>query len=354
MSVFEDHSGKIGSSLFREILSDKLGYASDKLLKGPRFGVDTSVIDLGNGRGLAVSSDPLTLIPSLGLKESAWLSVHLLANDMATTGCAPQFAQLVLNLPTDFERSAFEEYWNHIHTFCKEIGVAISGGHTGLVPGQESTMPGGGTMFLSAPLDEIITSDNAEPGDCIVVTKECALASTSILALSFPETVSNNLGNEVYEQGCKNFYRTSSLDDALKSTEVLRNNKELKAMHDVTEGGILGAVSEMAEASGCGFRVYDKLLPVGEVSGTIAKLFDIDPRLSVGAGSMIIAVKNGSEDKLIEYLENNSIPAAAVGSFTPQEEGTRIVTDSGEEPFSFDGIDPYWEAFYKAMEQGLQ
>lgn len=353
MSAFEDQSGKIGSSLFREILLPKLGKSSGRVLKGPRYGVDTSVIDLGGGQGLAVTSDPLSLLPSLGLRESAWLSVHLLANDMATTGFAPQFAQFVLNLPADFGRDAFEKYWGHLHELCSQTGIAITGGHTGLVPGQQSTMPGGGTMFLTAPLDEILTADGACPGDAIIVTKESALAATSILAMSFPETVARELGMDVHERACDNFYRTSSLAEALEASKVLEPNNTLKAMHDVTEGGILGAISEMAEASGCGFRVYDEQLPVGEIPGMVAGLFEIDPRLCVGAGSMVMAVKNGSEDILLEHLAGKSIPAAAVGRFTSASEGTVIVKDGEELPFEFDGNDPYWEAFFKAMEKGL-
>ncbi len=198
MSAFEDSSGKIRSDLFREVLQPKTGRNRDEVLKGPKFGVDTAVIDLGNGQGLATSSDPLSLIPSLGLKESAWLSVHLLANDMATTGFAPQYAQFVLNLPDDFPLEQFKEYWNYIHTFCDDIGVAITGGHTAQVPGQQSTMPGAGTMFLQAPLNQIITGDGAEPGDKIVITKESALTASSILAKSFPETVKGRMRRKKY------------------------------------------------------------------------------------------------------------------------------------------------------------
>lgn len=322
------------------------------MVKGPRFGVDTAVIDLGDGKGLATSSDPLSLIPSLGLRESAWLSVHLLANDMATTGFAPQFAQFVLNLPADFPLESFKEYWEHIHNFCDNIGVAITGGHTAQVPGQESTTPGGGTMFVHGPLDQLITSDGAEPGAQIVVTKESALAASSILAMSFPETVQNECGKEVYEQGCENFWRTSSLAEALAAAEVLQPKTELKAMHDVTEGGLLGGISEMAEASGCGFKVYDEKLPVGETPTAICELFEIDHRFCVGAGSMIIAVENGKADFLVNHLRELSIPAAVVGEMLPEEEGGILVEGDQEQPFEFDGNDPYWNAFFNAMKQG--
>jgi len=354
MSAFEDHSGKISSKLFKDVLYPQTGRRRDSVIMGPKFGVDTSVIDLGDARGLATSSDPLSLIPSLGLKESAWLSVHLLANDMATTGFAPQFAQFVLNLPSDFPLEQFKEYWGHIHAMCEEIGVAITGGHTAQVPGQESTTPGGGTMFLQAPLDDIITSDGAEPGDQIVITKESALTASSILAMSFPRTVQEKCGKAIYEEGCSNFYRTSSLKDALAASEALQANTELKAMHDVTEGGLLGGISEMAEASGCGFKVYDDKLPVSEAPVEITRLFDIDHRLCVGAGSMIIAVQDGKEEFLTDHLRDQGIPAAIVGQMTSKEEGCIVVEDGEENEFSFDGKDPYWNAFFKAMEEGWQ
>lgn len=352
MTTFKEQSGKIGGSLFRDVIYPNCGALRPEVRTGPVFGVDTSVIDLGDGRGLAVSSDPVTLIPSLGLRESAWLSVHLLINDMATTGFPPMYAQFVLNLPPDMPGEAFRRYWEYISGFCRENGVAVTGGHTGRIEGQQSTTPGGGTMFLTAPLDDIVTSDGAEPGDVIVATKEAALTATSVLARSFPETVKNRVGQEVFERGCENFYRTSSLKDALSAAAVLKNNTELKAMHDVTEGGILGAICEMAEASGCGVRADRSRLPVGDVPGKIARIFDIDPGFCVGAGSMIIAVRKGLEERLIRHLESELIPAAVVGEMTPPSDGFKIVEDDVEKELSFDGTDPYWEAFFSALKAG--
>ncbi|MTI87868.1 MAG: AIR synthase [Balneolaceae bacterium] len=354
MSAFKDQSGKINSNLFHKVLAPKTGRQRSSLIMGPAYGVDTAVIDLGNGQGLAASSDPVSLIPSLGLKESAWLTVHLLANDMATTGFAPQFAQFVLNLPPDFELKAFEEYWGYIHEFCDKLGVAITGGHTAQVPGQQSTTPGGGTMFLQAPLNDIVTADGGAPGHKLVVTKESALVSSSILAMSFPETVREKCGEAVWRQATENFYRTSSLAEALAAAEVLQPNKELMAMHDVTEGGVLGAIAELAEASGCGFKVFDEQLPASEIPRKVCEVFDIDHRFCVGAGSMIMAVSQGCENRLQSHLEELDIAASVVGELVPKEQGSVLVEDGEEKLFEFDGEDPYWKAFFKAMEEGWQ
>ena len=348
MKAFEEFSGKLTGESFQQLVRPKIGFSRKEVIIGPHFGVDTAVIDLGDNRGLAVSSDPLSLIPSIGMKASAWLSVHLLANDMATTGFAPMYAQMVLNLPPSLSVQAFEEYWSYIHGFCEKLGVAITGGHTGQIEGQNSTISGGGTMFLTAPLDKIISSKGASPGDVLVVTKETAMTSTSILAMSFPKTVIHQLGKEIHDKACDDFYQTSSLPEALLAMEVLKPNQELKALHDVTEGGVLGAVLEMAQASGCGVTIDNNALPIGEVQKQITGLFGIDPRFCVGAGSMVMAVTKGKEDALLQHLHSRKIKATVVGQFTPKEAGNVLIENNEEKPLVFDGRDPYWEAFFKA------
>src|SRR5690606_5825638 len=105
---------------------------------------------------------------------------------------------------------------------------------------------------------------------------------------SFPETVKNKLGQDVYHKGCELFYKTSSVNDALTAVNKEVKNSGVIAMHDVTEGGVLGAIYELAVASGNGARIYNNFLPIGEAQKAICDLFSIDPRYSIGAGSMII------------------------------------------------------------------
>ncbi len=207
-------------------------------------------------------------------------------------------------------------------------------------------------MFLQAPIERIVTSDGAEPGDRIVITKESAHASSSILAKSFPDTVQKQCGTEIWKQACNNFYRTSSLEDALAAAEILEPKTELKAMHDVTEGGLLGGISELAEASSCGFRVYNENLPSGNAPRQVCDVFGIDHRRCVGAGSMIIAVKESETDRLIAHLREKGVPAANVGELTRKKQGAVLIEHGKETPFTFDGKDPYWNAFFEAKQKG--
>lgn len=353
MGAFEDNSGKISTKVFKEDLLNLCGAHREEVIIGPGFGVDTALVDLGDGNALAVSSDPLSLIPSLGMKVSAWLSVHLLVNDMSTTGFSPQYAQFILNLPTSLSRESFQEYWTYIHTLCEEIGIAITGGHTGQIWGQNSSIAGGGTLFLKAPKNKILSSKGAKAGDVIILTKHAAISSSSLLAMAFPKTVENAFGSQIQEKASANFWKLSVLKEALIASQTLIPNEELNAMHDVTEGGVIGALVEMAEACELGFHLQKEKIPVPIEVTNITQLFQIDPLISVGAGAMLMAVKEGTERKLLNSLEENGIPAAVIGRFTSEK--AKLMEEYGKiQPVIFDGKDPYWEAFFEAIQAGKQ
>jgi len=84
------------SAVFRH-----LGAKSDSVVVGPAIGFDNAVINAGDGRVLIVTADPVSLIPAIGARTSAWMSVNLIASDFATSGVRPQFASFTFNLPPD-------------------------------------------------------------------------------------------------------------------------------------------------------------------------------------------------------------------------------------------------------------
>ncbi len=344
--------GKIDHHALLSIVQTKCGRKRSEVRNGPQFGVDVSIIDLPGGMALAATSDPLSLIPTLGLQESAWLSVHLMANDMATTGFAPMYGQFVLNLPSTLSKSEFSIYWNYIHQYCNDLGVAITGGHTGFIEGQNSTIAGGGTFFTVAPQGQMLTSSLAKPGDAILVTKQCAIAASSILAMSFPETVKSKLGKHVYDDGVALFYKTSSVEDALTARGKTEKYDEVTAMHDVTEGGVLGAIYELAIASNNGALIHNDLLPIGEVQQQICHLFSLNPRYCVGAGSMIITCKKNKADKVIERLAKENIPCCLVGEIMDRDYGIRMIENDQEIDLQYQEEDPYWAAFFTAYSKG--
>ncbi len=82
-------------------------------------------------------------------------------------------------------------------------------------------------------------------------------------------------------------------------------------MHDVTEGGIFGALWELAESSGVGLEIDLKKIPVRQETIEISEFFQINPYELISSGCMLMASPDGNE--LLRNLQKAGIPAALIG-----------------------------------------
>ncbi len=95
----------------------------------------------------------------------------------------------------------------------------------------------------------------AKPGDLIMMTKGVAIATTGILSRVFPETVEKSFGSAFLKKAQQYLYSFSVVEDAIIAASVGLRDEGVTAMHDVTEGGLLGALYELSEASKTGLEI---------------------------------------------------------------------------------------------------
>jgi hydrogenase expression/formation protein HypE len=156
--------------------------------------------------------------------------------------------------------------------------------------------------------DELITTSGARVGDSIIVTKSLCLEGTSIIAKDFPDRSREVLTEEELKEA-ENYALELSV---LKEGMLLKGLAS--SMHDITEGGVLGALWEMAQASGTGFMVREDLMPVRRVTRKLCESFGLDPLRLISSGSMLIAVRDA--DEAVRRLSGAGIPATVIGSVT--------------------------------------
>ncbi|MCS7229225.1 MAG: AIR synthase family protein [Candidatus Kryptonium sp.] len=345
--------GKVGKIFFDNVIYPKLGAKRDEVLVGPNYGCDNAVVKINDRQVMILTSDPLSIIPALGLEDSAWLTVHLLASDLATSGIPPMYAVLDFNLPPQITKEEFEIYWDAFHRECEKLGIAIVGGHTGKFFGIDYTIVGGGTFIAIGDIDKYLSSNMAKPGDRIVITKGGAIATTGILARVFPETIERNFGSDFLKEAQSYFRKFSVVDDALTAVKIGVRNDGVSAMHDATEGGVFGGIYEMAIASGCGVHVYKEKVKISETTRKICDLFEIDPYISLSEGTLIIAVKEEKVSELVNVLAENGIESSEVGYFEEPSYGLWIENpDGSKEALVYPEADPYWNAYINAINKG--
>ena len=154
-----------------------------------------------------------------------------------------------------------------------------------------------------------------------MVTKWIGLEGTSILAKEREEYLREKLPSGIVE-AAKGFDQYLSVMPDAK----IAMDTGVTAMHDVTEGGIFGALWEMASASGTGLEVDLHKIPIRQETIEVCEVFDINPYMLISSGAMLIGTDHGS--RLVEELKKAGIHSAVVGHAT---EGNDRVIMNGDE-----------------------
>ncbi len=345
--------GKVDRDFLRRVLVKNLGRSNPDVLVGPGMGLDNAVISIGDGRIMVVTADPISIIPSVGMEDSAWLTVHELASDLLTSGVRPQFAVLDYNLPPALEMDEFERYVKAVGKECSRLGISIIGGHTGKYPGSDFSVVGGGMMMGIAADSDYVTPRMIQGGDDVIMTKGSAIEATAVLARTFPRTVESKLGKKVTETARGYFHLCSTVEDALLAGSVGLRSGGVTSMHDATEGGVLGALYELAQSSDRTLEVDRKRILVSDVSRRVCGLFGLDPMLTVSEGTLLVTSRPRSSPEVLEKLSKKGIQAAIIGRAGKSGSPSLVVTSGGRRrEYVPPKFDPYWKAYAEGLEGG--
>jgi len=342
--------GKISSDVFDELIYPHLGRRRKTVLVGPKHGVDIGIVDIGGGKVMALTTDPVFIVPEYGFERAAWFAVHILCSDAVTSALRPTYLSIDLNLPLSMTREQLEIVWKKIDSECKKLGVAVVCGHTARYTGCDYPMVGGATVISVGEKSRYVTPQMAKRGDLVVITKGAAIEATGIFALAFKDRIAGYFGEEFSRRAEGIFYQMSVVEDALTAASVGTRENGVTAMHDATECGVWGGLYEVAKASRVGMRIEkEKIIVLDEVEKICAK-FGMDPYSSISEGTLIITCKEKKVDLLLRKLARKGIPASVVGEVIPQSKGIILVEKGRERPLEHPRVDPFWPAFARALE----
>ncbi|MCX5800142.1 MAG: AIR synthase family protein [Candidatus Eisenbacteria bacterium] len=341
--------GKISPEIFDEVIFPMLGRKDSSVLVPPQHGVDVGVIDIGGGFVMAITCDPVFVVPQYGWERSAWFAIHILASDAATSGLRPRYLAIDLNLPMSITKHDLVTLWKTMHKECDKLGIAIVAGHTARYEGTDYPMIGGATMMSVGPKTDYITPAMASPDEDIVITKGPAIEASALFAVALPRRVEEAYGLVFAGRAEALFWQTSVVEDALTAVSVGVRENGVTAMHDATECGLWGGLYEVARASRVGMRIEKGKIPIPDEVEKICRLFEIDPFSSISEGTLIITCKKAKTTKLLSCLEGKGILAAKIGETCPEEHGITLLERDHEIPLEHPRVDPFWKAFGQAL-----
>ena len=114
--------GKISPEIFSEVIFPRLGAISERVLVGPQHGVDVGIVEIGD-KAVALTTDPVFIVPEYGWERAAWFAIHILASDLVTSGLKPCFIAIDLNLPMEITKDLIQLFLHSLNftAYCQKI-----------------------------------------------------------------------------------------------------------------------------------------------------------------------------------------------------------------------------------------
>jgi hydrogenase maturation factor len=279
------------------------------VILGPGIGLDCAVID--NGEHLTVyKSDPITFATD----HIGYYLVQVNANDIATTGARPLWLLVTLLLP---EQRATPELagtiMSQVHAACRDLGISVIGGHTEITAGLDRPIAIG-AMIGEVARDRLITPRGAGAGDRVLLTKGVPIEATAILARERSDRLRGVLTQSEIAEAQNYLYRPG-IGVTLDARLAIGAGR-VTAMHDPTEGGIVTALWELAEASQKTLQVDPDAIPVPPLAGRVCAAFGIDPLCSIASGSLLITAPDPDARAISQALQRQGIGCAEIGVVT--------------------------------------
>lgn len=298
--------GKLNWDDLKEIISENKGAVREEVRVHSGIGEDCSIIKFGDYE-CVISTDPITGADS----NIGKLAVNINCNDIASCGVEPIGIMVTILAPEGATLEQIKSVMKEIGEEAKKLNIEILGGHTEVTSAVNKLIVSC-TVIGKSLYGKAISTSGAKLGDDVVVTKYLAMEGSSILANDYEDEIKTVLTDEEIKTA-----KDYANDISVIKEGRLAGEFGVDSMHDITEGGVLGALWEMAEASQVGFKVFEKAMPISEVTKKICNKFNIDPLKFISSGSMLIVTQKG--EALVKLMKQKNIKATIIGKITEKK-----------------------------------
>ena len=312
-------AGKLPPDLLRELLAS-VPPVDASVIVGAAVGEDAAVLDTGEGELLVAKTDPITF-------ASADVGRYLLVvngNDLATMGAEPRWLLVTVLLPEGIDDASVRSLFRELTDACREYGISLVGGHTEVTVGLERSILVG-SLLGTVKRDRVVRTADAQIGDAILLTQGVAIEGTAILVREHGELLrEEGVRESVIDRAAG--WLTDPGISVLPACRVLMDATQVHSMHDPTEGGVVMALHELAEAAGVGLRIRSDEIAVFPETRAVCEALDLDPLGLLASGALLATVAYDDATVALSALREIGIPAAQIGEVVPAEEGRHFVS----------------------------
>ena len=324
-------TGKVPENVLKRSVLRQLKTERKEILNGAGIGKDCAVFSFSDRNviscmqeaSVAVKSSAGCRQPEFTVKYNMAQLIQKCANNLAASGAEPVAAMVTLLLPETTEESELKALMSEAEEKCQELSMDIAGGQTRVTADVSSpiaVVTGFGVGSEDAgDIGHMIRK--AAPGQDVVISKWIGLEGTAFLAERCSEMLRPRFPAYLVEEAAGFHRYLSILPEAAAAVE-----SGVCAMHDASEGGIFGALWELAERAGVGLTIDLKKLPLRQETVEVCECCNVNPYQLLSGGCLVMTAEDGSV--LVDNLTARQIPAVIVGKVTDRND--RILLN-GEE-----------------------
>lgn len=294
--------GKVPNEVLEKIVFANIRNKRSEVIVDAGVGKDCAVLDYGE-YACVVSTDPITGAS----KNLGSLAVHISCNDIASSGAEPIGALMTILIPPHATEEDLETIMRQAGEEAEKLNIQIVGGHTEVTDAVNKIIIT--TTVIGKQLkSKVINPKNVEIGDKIVITKAAGIEGTSIIAHELYDDLKTKIDEKLLTEAMALGDKISVVREGMIGGRIGVNY-----MHDITEGGVLGAVWEASIAIEKGVMIVKESIKIEESTKAITELLGIDPYRLISSGSMLMIVSDDKLNNLKKSLEDEQIDFSIIG-----------------------------------------
>ncbi len=314
--------GKISEPVLKRSVLKKIAYKDKSVISRAAVGHDSAVIKNLNEDKLLVTATETVVAKRDYHHNRAFIKA---VNNVAAVGGTPAYAQLSIVLPEGMREIKLKMLMDEMSDLAVKHKIHITGGHTSV---SDAVLKPVVTVTVIGYADEEKAvcryKECVKSGYDIVMTKAAGLEGTTLLAEEYEEEFLKRF-TPLYVNTAKNFIEHMSIVEEAR----IAMDYGVAAMHDMSEGGIFGALWELGEAMNHGLKVDLKKINIRQETIELTNHLNINPYLMPSSGSLLMVTSDGLG--LVSKLEERGIDAYIIGKVT--EDNDKVIINEDEKRF---------------------
>ncbi|MBQ7430630.1 MAG: hydrogenase maturation factor [Butyrivibrio sp.] len=281
-------------------------------------GTDCAFSIKEDGSVMLSATMPITFNSDL----AGFLAVEGASNNILAMGGTPVMAVISILLPEDAEEPEIKKIMNSAMEAAQLYHMPISGGHTEVTSAVTRPVI---TVTVSgvADKDSFAKVKNAQAGDDLVMVGSAGIAGAAAFANDRAEELKSRYPAHMIEEA-KEYNRYA----IMASEAAVAIKSGVRAIHDISYGGVFAALWEMAEGAGTGLEVDLKKIPIRQETIEIAEFFEVNP-YQLLTGGLLMAASDGIG--LVNEYAKAGISAQIIGKL--QSGNDRVLINEDEKRF---------------------